>query len=65
MNVTLYQILFEVEMSICDRFPSLSPFDIRQKRFHEVFLLIRRLNVYNEQEKKPKKIRRQASDTWF
>lgn len=52
-------------MSICDRFPSLSPFDIRQKKFHEVFLLVRRLNIYNEKEKKPKKIRRPAGDTWF
>lgn len=52
-------------MSICDRFPSLSPFDVRQKKFHEVFLLIRRLNIYNKNKEKPKKIRRPAGDTWF
>jgi len=52
-------------MSICDRFPNLSPFEIRQKKFYEVLLLIRRLNIYSKNDKKHKKIKRPAGDNWF
>ena len=61
-----------MEISICERFPSLSPFDVRRKTAHEVFLLIRRLNNYNEYQNDNKKvkngktvIRRPAGDSWF
>jgi hypothetical protein len=37
-----------LQISLCDRFPNLSPFDIRKQKFHEVFLLVRRLNKANE-----------------
>lgn len=41
-------------MSICERFPSLSPFDVREKRASEVFLLIRRMSkkINNENTNK-------------
>jgi hypothetical protein len=57
-----------MELSICERFPSLSPFDVRREQAKEVFLLIRRLNDYSDRQanpKKPRKIRRPASDNWF
>lgn len=61
-----------MQLSICDRFPSVSPFDIRKQRFSEVFLLIRRLTESNKYKKKninsktgQRVIRRKAGDDWF
>lgn len=60
-----------MEVSICERFPGLTPFRVRQERASEVFLLIRRLNDYNERQgkengkQKKKVIRRPAGDSWF
>ena len=60
-------MFFSLEMSICERFPCLSPFDIRMMHAHEVFLLIDRLNNYTRKERKQKtqQIRRPAGDNWF
>jgi hypothetical protein len=57
-----------MELNICERFPALSPFDVREKKASEVFLLIRRLNDYHAKEKNTQgkqKIRRRAGDDWF
>lgn len=65
---TIYQLLFEMNMNICERFASLNPFDIRRKSAKEVFLLVKRLNEYNRNNLNSsgkKIIRRPASDTWF
>lgn len=62
-------MFFEIELSISERFPSLSPFDVRKQRASEVFLLVRRLNnrttKQNAQAGKKKVIRRKAGDDWF
>jgi hypothetical protein len=70
--LTLYELFFEMEVSICERFPSLSPFDVRRERASEVFLLMRRMQKYNKSQDKtnPKNtgkqvIRRPAKDDWF
>ncbi|MCQ2308211.1 MAG: hypothetical protein MJ000_11730 [Bacteroidales bacterium] len=53
-------------MGICERFPSLTPLDIRMKRFGEVMLLVRRINGFSPEKKQStKKIRRPAGDDWF
>ena len=52
-----------MQMSICDRFSSISPFDIRKEKAYEVFLLINRLRKYRPN--RPQKIRKPANDTWF
>lgn len=65
-------------MTLCERFPSLTPFDIRKQRAYDVFLLIRRLNFYSRgnEEHRPGTtiihkngdtiIRRPAKDdSWF
>ena len=54
-------------MQICDRFPAITPFSIRKEKIKEVFLLVRRLNIYDNKDKiKKKKInRRPAGDSWF
>ena len=61
-----------MELSICERFPSLSPFDVRQKKAYDVFLLMRRLSNYNGYQDDNKKvkngktvIRKRAGDDWF
>ena len=68
---TVYQLLFEMNVNICDRFGCLSPFDVRRKPAREVFLIVKRLNEYNRLNKKnhsntgKKIIRRPAGDNWF
>lgn len=66
-DVPLYQIFFELEMEICNRFPAITPFKIRREKIKEVFLLVRRLNIYDNKDKvKKKKIKRvPAGDSWF
>ena len=54
-----------MQMNICENFTSLSPFDIREKKFADVFLLIRRLNIYSKNKDKKTKIRKPAGDNWF
>lgn len=59
-----------MEIAICERFPALSPFDIRRERATEVFLLMRRMNDYNGRQRKAQSrkknvIRRPAGDDWF
>lgn len=73
--MTLYELFFEIEVSLSDRFPALSPLTIREKRAREVFLLIRRLTDYNRRQNKSKTdsytptgdriIRRPAGNDWF
>lgn len=72
--MSLYEIFFELEISLIERFPSLTPFTVRQTKATEVFLLIRRLNNYTEYKDKDYKIknnkpvkviRRPAGDDWF
>ena len=66
---TVYQLLFEMTVNICDRFNCLSPFDIRRKPAREVFLIVKRLNEYNRLNKKTRQgkqiVRKPAGDNWF
>lgn len=61
-------------MSLCDRFTSLTPLDLRKEKAREVFILVTRYNNYSEKEGKKnsegnktrkKIIRRPAGDDWF
>lgn len=61
--------------TLCKEFPSLSPFDIDSKSYHDVIVLfgeVRTLqkNIEKEQKRNTTKdgrriIRRPASDNWF
>ena len=72
MEGTIYEILFELTVSLCERFPAYTPTGIRKTPAKEVFLMIRRLNGYlakkeKEKSKKEKKgtmVRRPAGDNW-
>lgn len=64
--------MFEMEITICDRFPAITPFSIRRERMIDIFKLISKLNAYSntvekkkEKAIKPKVIRRPAGDDWF
>ena len=46
---SLYEILFEYELSICDRF-QISPFQLRRERFSEFLLLSKRLQKVSSKE---------------
>ncbi|MCI9038682.1 MAG: hypothetical protein HFJ29_02190 [Clostridia bacterium] len=54
-------------MEICSRFPSITPFSIRKEKLSEVFLLVRRLGIYDTANMNKKKRRKRvpASDSWF
>jgi hypothetical protein len=56
-----------LEIEICNRFPAITPFSIRKEKISDVFLLVRRLRIYDQAniDKKKKKKRRPASDSWF
>jgi hypothetical protein len=61
--------MFELEVSVCDRFPAATPFTVRREPAREVFLLMRRMTTYNEHHKHDETgkqtIRRPAGDNWF
>ena len=73
--MTLYEVFFEVEMTLSERFTNLNPIIIRKEKAKEIFLLIRRLNNYTEKQNEEyrkthtksgkKVIRRKAQDDWF
>ena len=63
-------MIFDIEVSISERFPSLNPIEIRKTRASEIFLLIKRLGRKNRRETKKKNkkqniTRRPAGDNWF
>lgn len=69
---SLYQILFDLQITLCDKFKGLNPFILRNETMQEVFLLIKRLNNAQKEINEPiiqsngDVIRRPASDdSWF
>lgn len=61
-----------MEVNLSERFQGMTPFSIRQEKAKEVFLLIRRLSRYNENQNKDvnpatgkKVVRVPAGDKWF
>lgn len=47
----MYEILFDLTESLCERYTALTPFIVRRERFGEVMLLIRRINAKNARGK--------------
>ena len=72
-NITFFETMFDVQVSLCERYNSLNILDLRQYPLHEVFLLFNRtLNWIERKEKSNKnkvtnnnRIMRPASDNWF
>ena len=70
----MYEILFDMNTNLCDRFPALDPFRVREQRFHDVLLIFRRLTAQSKNNKnngggvmqKNGVIRRPAqNDDWY
>lgn len=66
-NTPVYELLFEMQVNLCERFPSMNPLMLRRERAREVFTMIARYNKYAKKRTKNNKkiIRRPASDNWF
>lgn len=71
-DVPFYDILFELQISLCNRFNGLNIFMIRQEKIHEVFLLCKRINLLQKESVSQQNysndeiIRRPAQDdSWF
>lgn len=77
--ISLYELFFDLEDNLCQRYTSLNPFQIRKEKVSEVFLLVKRINRKNQREKGIKRddrvyidskgnthIRRKAmNDDWY
>lgn len=71
-DVPFYDILFELQISLCNRFNGLNIFMIRREKIHEVFLLCKRINLLQKDSvsyhnsSNDDIIRRPAQDdSWF
>ena len=49
--ISLYEAFFDLEDSLCQRYVSLNPFQVRKEKFGEVILLVNRINIKNMREK--------------
>ena len=69
----MYEILFDLNINMCEAFPALDPFKVRAQRFHDVLLIFRRLNEKADKKSKTEgvklkdgTIRRPAKDdSWY
>ena len=65
------ELLFEMQVNLCERFPALTPLNLRHEKARHVFRLFVRYIKYAKKAKKnttkdgKRIIRRPASDTWF
>lgn len=50
-TVSLYELFFDLEDNLSQRYTSLNPFIIRREKVSEVFLLIKRINRLNQRKK--------------
>lgn len=68
-DTPIYEALFDIQISLCERFPTLTPLSLRREKAREVFLLISRLNKHTRKENVKKEdkqvIRKPAGDNWF
>lgn len=68
-DTPIYDVLFEMEMNLTERFPSMTPLVLRREKAREVFLLLNRYTRYSRKADKQKNgkriIRRPAGDDWF
>jgi len=66
-DTPVFDLLFESEVGLCERFTALTPLALRKEKAREVFMLINRYNNYSKRNSKNKKktIRKPAGDNWF
>lgn len=65
----MHKLIFEMEITFCERFPGLNPFEIRKQRARDFFRIAANLTEYdrkrNKGRQKSTKIRKPAGDKWF
>lgn len=75
----MYQVMFDIADRLCQRYPGLTPFQVRRERYREVMLLVSRVTEASNRKdgQKPaeivwydsngdKHIRRPATDdSWY
>lgn len=49
--ISLYELFFELEDNLCQRYSGLTPFAVRREKVSEVFLLVKRINRKSQREK--------------
>lgn len=49
-TVSLYELFFELEDNLCQRYSGLNPFAVRREKVGEVFLLVKRINARRRRE---------------
>jgi hypothetical protein len=70
-NTPIYDVLFQMQIGLCNRFTQFTPLSLRREKAREVFTLIVRYNRYSKEDKKKNTlngkriIRKPASDNWF
>ena len=71
-NTPIDQVIFDMKMTLCDRFTSFTPLNLRREKAREVFDMVTKYNKYMARENKRSKkkggkhiIRRPAGDNWF
>ena len=50
-DITLYQVLFDMNHNLCENFPGLTPFAVRRENFHEVIVMFIRLIDHRQRTK--------------
>lgn len=50
-DLTLYQVLFDMNHNLCENFPGLTPFAVRRENFHEVVTMFVRLIDHRQRTK--------------
>ena len=48
---TIYEVFFDLEENLCQRYPALTPFTVRREKFGEVVNLLHRINSKNMRKK--------------
>jgi len=70
-DTPIQDVIFEMEINLCEKFTSLTPFSVRREKAREVFAVVRKYALLSKKkdkkskQKKSKIIRRPARDTWF
>lgn len=66
-NTPFYDVMFDMTVQLCERFPAFTPLSFRRERFGEVLKLIVRFKRWSKKNTKNGKriIRRPAGDNWF
>lgn len=66
-DIPLHRAMFEAEVALSDRYPSLNPFTIRESRMSEFCHILEATKQASKDAKKREKYKnwRPAGDTWF